>query len=90
MDLNRFTNKAQQAVLAAQSSAVEYNHTEITPEHLLLALLRQAGGVVPEVVSKIGARPEVLIGELEGTLQSRPKVYGGDAQPSLSRPPPTR
>ena len=85
MDLNRFTNKAQEAVLAAQALAREYNHAEITPEHLLLALLRQSDGVVPEVVSKIGARPDALIAQLEGALQGRPKVYGSSAQIGLHR-----
>jgi ATP-dependent Clp protease ATP-binding subunit ClpB len=85
MDLNRFTQKAQQVVLDAQSLAGEHNHNEITSEHLLLALLRQAEGVVPEVVAKIGAHPPTLVGELEGTLSTRPKVHGSNVAPNLSR-----
>ncbi len=85
MDLGRFTNKAQQAVLAAQSLAAEYNHNEVTPEHLLMALLRQSDGVTPQVVAKIGARPDALMAELQGTLESRSKVYGSNQQPALSR-----
>jgi ATP-dependent Clp protease ATP-binding subunit ClpB len=85
MDLNRFTQKAQQAVLNAQSLAAEYSHSEITTEHLLLALLEQGDGVVPELVAKIGARPAALIGELQGTLSSRPSVHGANVSAGLSR-----
>jgi ATP-dependent Clp protease ATP-binding subunit ClpB len=85
MDLNRFTQKAQQAVLDAQSLAGEYDHNEITSEHLLLALLRQTEGVVPELVAKIGAHPSRLAAELEGTLGARPKVYGSNVAPSLGQ-----
>ncbi len=47
MNLQRYTEKAQEALLAAQSLATEYNQSQIEPEHLLLALLEQDGGVVP-------------------------------------------
>ncbi len=76
MDLNRFTTKAQQAVMAAQRLAETYNHSELEPAHLLLALLQQSDGVVPQVISKIGARPQVVANAVENLLASRPKVYG--------------
>jgi ATP-dependent Clp protease ATP-binding subunit ClpB len=76
MDLNRFTTKAQQAVMAAQRLAETYNHSELEPAHLLLALLQQSDGVVPQVISKIGARPQVVANAVENLLTSRPKVYG--------------
>ena len=85
MDLNRFTQKAQQAVLDAQRQAGEYSHSEITPEHLLLALLSQTDGVVPDLIAKIGVRPETLISELDRTLSTRPKVYGSNVTPNLNR-----
>ena len=50
MDLSRYTQKAQEAILAAQSLAEEHNHSQIEPDHLLLALLRQRDGVVPQVI----------------------------------------
>ncbi|MBN1286123.1 MAG: ATP-dependent chaperone ClpB [Anaerolineae bacterium] len=83
MDLSRFTQRAQQAVVSAQSLAMEYSHQEITPEHLLLALLRQQDGVAPQIVAKIGARPETLTTQLESMLQSRPKIHGGNVEPGL-------
>jgi len=85
MDMNRFTQKAQEATLAAQRLAAELKHSQIEPEHLLLALLRQAGGVVPEVVEKIGVRPSTLSAQLEGTLASRPRLGAPTPQPPLAQ-----
>ncbi len=85
MNLNRFTEKAQEAILAAQRLAEEYNHSQIEPDHLLLALLQQSDGVVPQVVQKLGIYPAQLIAALERTLQGKPKVYGAAAQVGLSR-----
>ncbi len=84
MDLNQFTTKAQQAVMAAQRLAESYQHSELEPPHLLLALLQQSDGVVPQVIGKIGARPQVVAAELETALANRPKVYGA-AQTGASR-----
>jgi ATP-dependent Clp protease ATP-binding subunit ClpB len=86
MNLNNFTNKAQEAVVGSQGIAQEYSHTEIEPVHLLLSLMRQADGVVPQVVAKIGARPAALVADLENMLHSKPHVYGSNAQIGLSRP----
>jgi ATP-dependent Clp protease ATP-binding subunit ClpA len=55
MNLDKFTQKAQEAVLDAQRLAQEYNHQQIEAEHLLAALLRQSDGVAPQVVSAIAA-----------------------------------
>jgi ATP-dependent Clp protease ATP-binding subunit ClpB len=85
MDLNRLTEKAQEAVTQAQSLAGEYSHGQIEGEHLLLALLRQADGVVPQIVQGLGLQPGVLAQQLQGELGRKPKVYGGTAQVGLSR-----
>ncbi|MBN1122341.1 MAG: ATP-dependent chaperone ClpB [Anaerolineae bacterium] len=85
MDLNRFTQKAQQAVLDAQNLTREYEHSEITSEHLLLALLHQANGVVPEIVAQIGTRPTTITTELEHILSTRPKVHGSNVEAGLNR-----
>ena len=85
MDLNRFTQKAQQAVINAQDLARDRHHSEIAPEHLLLALLQQSDGVVPEIVAQIGTRPSALMAELEHMLDARPRVHGGSLQLGLSR-----
>ena len=80
MDLNRYTEKAQQALAQAQRLASEYNHAQIEPEHLLLALVDQADGVVPQVVAKLGATPQQLKRQLEEELQRKPQVYGTATQ----------
>ncbi len=84
MDLNRFTQKAQEAIVNAQSLAGEYSHSQIEPEHLLLALLRQSEGVVPQIILKLEGNPTEMALALEGALQRKPKVYGA-AQVGLSR-----
>lgn len=85
MDLNQFTTKAQQAVVSAQRLAESYHHSELDPAHLLLALLQQENGVVPQVISKIGARPQSVTTDLENLLANRPKVYGSTTQIGANR-----
>ena len=85
MDLNRFTERAQEALLQAQSLAGEYSHGQIEGEHLLLALLRQADGVVPVILQGLGLQVDMLAQQVEGELSRRSKVYGGTAQVGLSR-----
>jgi ATP-dependent Clp protease ATP-binding subunit ClpB len=86
MDLNSYTQKAQQAIIEAQSLAADLNHQTIEPAHLLLALLKQDQGVVPAIVTKVAGSPLALREELQADLENRPKVYGGDTgQPGLSR-----
>lgn len=57
MNLNKFTEKAQEAVMTAQNLASEFTHAEVTPEHLLVALVEQQGGIVPSVLRKLGLDP---------------------------------
>jgi ATP-dependent Clp protease ATP-binding subunit ClpB len=85
MNLNNFTNKAQEAVVGSQGIAQEYNHIEIEPAHLLLSLMRQTEGVVPQVVAKVGTRPAALIADLENLLRNKPQVQGSNVQVGLSR-----
>lgn len=72
MDFSRYTNKAQQAILKAQTLASEYHHTVMEPVHILVGLMEQDDGVVPQIIQKIGARPATLRDELEGFLQDIP------------------
>ncbi|MBN1886731.1 MAG: ATP-dependent chaperone ClpB, partial [Thermoflexales bacterium] len=85
MDLNKFTEKAQEAVVESQRLARQYSHSQIEPEHVLLALLRQEGGVVPTVVQKLGPDPRQIALRLEGELGRKPRVSGDVSQASLSR-----
>jgi ATP-dependent Clp protease ATP-binding subunit ClpB len=85
MDLNNLTQKAQEAVVGAQSLAGEYSHGQIEPSHLLLGLLRQSDGIVPQIIQKLGANPADIALAVEGELARKPKVYGATAQLGLSR-----
>ena len=85
MDLNRYTQKAQEAILGAQNLAEEHNHSQIEPEHLLLALLRQSDGVVPQVIAKLGSNPATLAASVERELRNKPQVYGATSQVGASR-----
>jgi len=85
MELDRFTEKAQQAILSAQRLAGEYSHGQIEPEHLLLALLRQADGVVPQALEKMDVSVAGLAAEVERELKAKPAVYGATTQVGLSR-----
>ena len=75
MNLDRYTQKSQEAVVNAQRLAQEFNHQAIEPAHLLLALLRQEEGVVPAVVVKVAGGVQALQEEVYQDLDSRPKVY---------------
>jgi ATP-dependent Clp protease ATP-binding subunit ClpB len=85
MRLDKFTQRAQEAVMASQELAQSYNNSQIEPEHLLLALLQQEDGVASQVIQQIGGNPAALRAQLESTLANRPKVYGGVSQVGLSQ-----
>ena len=85
MNLNKFTEKAQEAVLEAQHVAEGYGHQTIEPEHLLLSLIRQTDGIVPQIFQKLGQNPEQIASILERDLQSRPRVSGSNMQVALGR-----
>ena len=83
IDFSRYTYKAQQAVLAAQQLAEEGRHADMTAAHLIAALLAQAEGVTPQIISKIGAAPAELLRDIETQLKQQPRLQRA-AQPSLS------
>jgi len=84
MNLNQFTEKAQEAFLSAQELAQSFHHNQIEPEHLLLALTQQSEGVVPQVLTRLGHDPERIAIDLRAELEKVPKVYGAPQQPYLS------
>jgi ATP-dependent Clp protease ATP-binding subunit ClpB len=81
MDINRFTEKLQEAVRAAQSMAIRYGHQQIDVEHLLAALLEQENGLAPLILAKAGLAPEALLRRLETELGRMPKVSGPSVGP---------
>ncbi len=81
MDLNRLTLKSQEALSAAQNIAVTMGHTEVDGEHLLLALLRQNGGLIPGLLSRMSISPEKVAEETEKDLSRRSRVSGPGVEP---------
>jgi len=77
MDFNRFTEKLQEAVRAAQSNAIRYGNQQIDVEHLLAALVEQEGGLAGSILARAGVNVEGLGKKLTGELERLPKVSGG-------------
>ena len=87
MDINRFTEKAQQALQAAQSAALRYGHQQVDVEHLLAALLEQEDGLAPAILNKAEVPPVPVLKALEQELERLPKVAGPRARPTRSTSP---
>jgi len=83
MNLNKFTEKAQEAVVAAPQLASELKHAQVEPEHLLVTLAEQQGGVVPSVMRKLNVDPAEVAKALRDQLAKQPKAHGG-SEPHLS------
>ena len=85
MDLNKLTQKSQEAVAAAQSLASRQNHQQLEVEHLLLALLQQDGGLVPRLLGRLEVPVQELTNQVESELDRFPSVEGEGAEIYLSR-----
>ena len=85
MNLEKYTQKSQEALLSAQNLAQGYNHQTIEPAHILQALLQQEEGVVPALVTKIAGSPQTLLREVKNDLGGRPQVTGSTMEVGLSR-----
>jgi ATP-dependent Clp protease ATP-binding subunit ClpB len=85
MKLDKFTQKSQEAIFQAQEIARDYNHQNIEPAHLLLALLRQDQGVVPAIVTKVAGSVQALRDELQNELARRPKIQGAGVEVGLAQ-----
>jgi ATP-dependent Clp protease ATP-binding subunit ClpB len=83
MNLNKYTEKAQQAILAAQQTAERAGHPELLPEHVLAALVTQADGIVPALLGKMQVNASAIVGGAEALLKALPRTQGG-AQPGAS------
>ncbi len=76
MDMNKLTQKSQEALANAQSKAVVFGHQEVDGEHLMLALLEQSDGLVPGLIRRMDKSVDALEKALTAELQKRPKVSG--------------
>ncbi|MFL6290564.1 MAG: ATP-dependent Clp protease ATP-binding subunit, partial [Thermoanaerobaculia bacterium] len=76
MDINKLTQKSQEALQSAQTKALRYGHQEVDGEHLLLTLLEQPEGLIPRLLARMEVPTEALKAEVERLLSQRPKVSG--------------
>ena len=79
------TLKTQEAIQQAYHLAVDGRHTEVTEDHLALALVQQKDSVARPMIEKTGAPFATLETELKTALERHAKVTGGDIEPPLSR-----
>jgi ATP-dependent Clp protease ATP-binding subunit ClpB len=80
MDINRMTQKSQEALQSAQGLALRHGHQEVDSDHLLLALLEQPEGLVPRLLARMEVPIDTLRTEIERELARRPSVSGPGAE----------
>jgi ATP-dependent Clp protease ATP-binding subunit ClpB len=68
MNIQKYTEKAQEAIVGAQQLADREGHPEVTPEHVLLTLIEQQGGIVPEILRKLNADPSRVGAEVRAEV----------------------
>ena len=83
LDPNRWTLKVQEAFNTAVDAAKAASNPEVTPDHLLLALLGQGEGIVLPMLQRLGKEPLPLRNQANEALAKLPKAYGSEAR--LSR-----
>ena len=81
MDINRFTQKAQESISSAQTKALRNGHQQVDLEHLLAALLEQPGGLATSVFNKADINTDSLKRRIEEELERMPKVSGPTGGP---------
>lgn len=81
MRFDRFTERAQEAAQRAAEIIQRYGHNQIDTEHILLALLEQPGGVIPQILEMLRVNTQAIAERLDQTLRLTPKanIFGGGA-----------
>jgi len=80
MDMNRLTQKSQEALADAQKEAIQRGHREVDNEHLLLALLKQEKGLIPKLMTKMDVAVDALVAAVEKELARRPSIAGASVE----------
>ena len=83
MNINKYTEKAREAVAAAIELARQSNNPQVEPEHLLVALVEQADGIVPELLRKMNVDVAAVVRGGRELLKKLPQAYGG-SEPGMS------
>lgn len=80
MDMNKLTQKSQEALADAQKEAIQRGHREVDNEHLLLALLKQENGLIPRLMRKMDVPLDAMINAVEKELARRPSIAGASLE----------
>lgn len=78
MNITKFTQKSQEAISGCEKAAYDYGHQELVPAHLMYSLMVLEDSLISRLMEKMGIAPEVFLAQVEGMLERRPKVSGGN------------
>ena len=78
--MNKLTNKSQEALIQAQNIASEYNHQSVDVEHLLLALLKDSGGLIAQLLKRMDINTSSLAKSVEEEIAKLPRVTGSGVE----------
>ena len=84
IDPKKWTQKTQEAVTAAMEDARGRSNPELTPDHVMAALLRQEGTIIPAVLQTVGVAPLALRNKADDAIAKLPNAYGGE-EPRMNR-----
>ncbi len=77
MNIEKYTQNAQGAIIDSQNLAIEYGHQMLDGEHILMALLKQNDGLIPKLLKNMNVNLESLMADVDAELNKLPKVSGG-------------
>lgn len=77
MNISKFTQKSQEVVQNCEKVAMDYGHQEIAQPHLLASMMSVEDSLIKKLISKMDIEPDVFMAQVEGLLEKRPKVSGG-------------
>ena len=80
MNMQKFTQKSLEAIQNAQSCAIEYGNPMLDQQHLLLALLQQEDGLIPQLLQKMEVNVNGLTQAVENEVKRMPRVSGGQTR----------
>jgi len=83
-DTNRFTQKSQEAIIEAHNQAERRGNSQVEPEHLLLALVEQTDGVVPQVLAKVNISSQSVAAQVRREVERLPRLSGASPQLVIS------
>ena len=86
MNIDKFTEKAQQAIVETQEIALRMGHSQVDGEHIHYALLKQEDGLIPRLIEMMDVNVDLIVKDIERELEKMPRIYGS----STSSPYATR